>query len=199
MARKMAGINYNSGTFGMGTEWLQDQLYDRFRLLAANPLETALFRSKAGDTRNGVLLTIADTNNKGDRVPTAQKWYLWDMFITYQNPAVVPDATIQLLLNFFRTTIIAFKIENLDTMFSAPLSYFRPSLQIVQQPAATINTHAPMQDNREGQEFKIPQVLEENAVWHLDVLQTAASAGGLDDSFLLFAFNREMFRQGSGG
>lgn len=198
-SRAVQGVNYNAGTFGMGTEWLQDILYDRMRLLSTAPLETAMFRSKPGDTRNGVVLTIADTNNKGDRVPTAQKWYLWDLDIIFQGVAVIPDATMQLIYDTMQAVLIVFKIENLDTMFQAPLSYFRPTIQAVQQPAATINTHAAMQDNRGGQEYKIPLVLEENAVWHLDFVATAATSATLNNYFFLFAFNREMFRQGSGG
>lgn len=190
-------VKYNDGTFGMGTEWLHDFLFDRFRMLATNPLETALFRSKAGDTRNGQVLTIVDTNNKGDRVPAKQKWYLWQLMITYQAPAALPDATIQLLYDFLRLTLISFKIENLDTMFSAPLSYFRPHLQIMQAPAVTVNSHFAIQDNKEAaKEFRVPLVLEENAVWSLQLVQTAASAGGLDNHFLLFGWDREMYRQG---
>lgn len=193
MARQM---KYADGTFGMGTEWLHDFLFDRFRILAANPLQTALFRDKPGSTRNGVVLTTIDTNNKGDRVPTKQKWYLWNMSITYQTAALAVDADLQLVLDFFRTTLLSFKVENLDTMFSAPISFFRPTLQVVQAPAVTVNSHFAMQDNRGGQEFRIPQVLEENAVWHLDLDQTVASAGGIDNDFLLFVFDREMYRQG---
>ncbi len=189
-------VKYSDGSFGMGTEWLHDFIFDRFKLVSTNPLETAMFRSKAGDTRNGSVLTIIDTNNKGDRVPTAQKWYLWALEITYQNPVVVPDATLQLVYDFMRATLLVFKIENLDTMFSAPLSYFRPSLQITQQPAATINTHAALEDNRGGKDFRVPLVLEQNAVWHMDLVQTAASSATIDNSFFLFTFDREMYRQG---
>lgn len=189
-------VKYADGTFGMGTEWLHDFLFDRFRLLAGNPLTTALFKSKPGDTRNGVVLTVIDTNNKGDRVPTKQKWYLWNMEITYQSPVVLPDATAQLVYDFFRLTLLQFQIENLDTMFTAPVSYFRPHLQVMQAPAVTVNSHFAIQDNHKGKEFKVPLVLEENAVWGLTVAQTAASAGGLDNHFLLFGFDREMYRQG---
>jgi hypothetical protein len=193
---KNLGVNYSSGSFGMGTEWLHDFLYDRFRLLSTNPLVTALFRSKPGDTRNGVVLTVADTNNKGDRVPTAQKWYLWALTSIYQAPAVLPDATVQLIYTFLQTTLLTFKIENLDTMFSAPLSYFRPAIQGVSQPAATINSHIAMEDNLGTKEFRVPEVLEQNAVWHLDIEQTAASSGTLDNHFMLFGWDREMYRQG---
>ncbi len=189
-------VKYSDGTFGMGTEWLHDFLFDRFRLLAANPLTTALFRSKPGDARNGVVLTNIDTNNKGDRVPTKQKWYLWELTIIYQSPIVLPDATIQLMYDFIRATLLSFKIENLDTMFSAPISFFRPTFQVMQAPAATINSHFAMQDNPIRKELKVPEVLEENAVWHLDIDQTAASAGGLDNHFLFFGWDREMYRQG---
>lgn len=188
--------NYGTGTFGMGTEWLHDFAFDRFRLLAANPLTTALFRDKAGSTRNGVVLTVIDTNNQGDRVPTKQKWYLWDLEITYQAPALLADATIQLIYDFFRLTLVSFTIVNLAVMFTAPLSYFRPTIQGIQAPAVTVNSHYAAQDNRGGKPFRIPQVLEENAVWHLDLTQTAASNGALDNHFLLFGFDREMYRQG---
>lgn len=190
-------VNYNGGTFGMGTEWLHDFLFDRFRLLNTNPLETALFRSMPGATRNGVVLTIADTNNKGDRVPTKQKWYLWALEITYQGEEIRSDAEIQLIFNFFRTTILQFKIENLDTMFSIPLSAMRPTLQLLGPSAATFNgTYVYSANVDQVKPFKVPQVLEENAVWHLDIIQTAATAAGLDNDFLLFTFEREMFRQG---
>src|SRR5882672_10222522 len=138
---------YSDGTFGMGTEWLHDFLFDRFRILAANPLTTALFRDKPGSTRNSVVLTNVDTNNKGDRVPTKQKWYLWDLTIVYQAAAARNDAGVQLILDFFRATLISFRIENLDVMFSAPLSYFRPTLQLISAPAVTVNSRFPQQDN----------------------------------------------------
>lgn len=188
-------VKFNDGTFGMGVEWLHNFLFDRFRLLAANPLTTALFRNKPGDARNGVVLTIADTNNQGDRVPTKQKWYLWELQITYQSPVVLPDATTQLMYDFWRNTMIQFNITNLDQMFNAPLSYFRPTMQVMQAPAVTVNSHFAMQDNQEGKKFKVPLVLEENAVWDLTVAQTVASAGGLDNHFLLFGWDREMFRK----
>lgn len=188
-------VKFDDGTFGMGVEWLHNFLFDRFRLLAANPLTTALFRNKPGDARNGVVLTIADTNNQGDRVPTKQKWYLWGLEITYQSPVVLPDATAQLMYDFWRTTMIQFNITNLDQMFNAPLSYFRPTMQVMQAPAATVNSHFAMQDNHGGKKFSVPLVLEENAVWDLTVAQTAASAGGLDNHFLLFGWDREMFRK----
>lgn len=188
-------VKFNDGTFGMGTEWLHNFLFDRFRLLATNPLTTALFRNKPGDARNGVVLTIADTNNQGDRVPTKQKWYLWALEITYQSPVVLPDATAQLMYDFWRNTMIQFNITNLDQMFNAPLSYFRPAMQVMQAPAVTVNSHFAMQDNHKGKDFKVPLVLEENAVWDLTVAQTVASAGGLDNHFLLFGWDREMFRK----
>lgn len=194
MALKM---KYSDGTFGMGTEWLHDFLFDRFRLLAANPLTTVLFRSVSGAQRNSVVLTNVDTNNKGDRVPTKQKWYLWALRITYQSPVVLPDASAQLVYDFLRGTLLSFKIENLDTMFSAPLSMFPIIFQVMQAPAATINSHFAMQDNPGAQkEFKVPLVLEENAVWGLQIDQSAASSGTIDNHFLLFSWDREMYRNG---
>jgi hypothetical protein len=190
-------VKYSDGTFGMGTEWLHDFLFDRFRLLATNPLTTALFRSVSGAQRNGVVLTNADTNNKGDRVPTKQKWYLWALKIIYQSPVVLPDATAQLMYDFMRSTLVTFKIENLDTMFSAPLSYFPVMFQVMQAPAVTVNSHFAMQDNSGAKtRFEVPLVLEENAVWYIQIDQASASAGGLDNHFLLFAWDREMYRQG---
>jgi hypothetical protein len=187
---------YSDGTFGMGTEWLHDFLFDRFRLLATNPLVTALFRDKAGSTRNGVVLTPTDTNNKGDRVPTKQKWYLWDLTIIYQAAAARSDVTIQNILDFFRNTALTFRIENLDIMFTAPISYFRPTLQLITAPAVTVNSRLPQQDTLMRKELKVPEVLEENAVWHLDIEQTVASAAALDNDFILFGWDREMYRQG---
>ena len=186
---------YADGTFGMGTEWLHDFLFDRFRLLATNPLTTTLFKSISGAQRNGVVLTNVDTNNKGDRVPTKQKWYLWAMKIIYQSPVVLPDATAQLVYDFMRGTLLTFKIENLDSMFSAPLSYFPIIFQVMQAPAVTVNSHFAMMDNPAAKKkFEVPLVLEENAVWGLQIDQTAASAGGLDNHFLLFGWDREMYR-----
>lgn len=190
---------YADGTFGMGTEWLHDFLFDRFRLLAANPLSTALFRDKAGSTRNGAVLTVIDTNNKGDRVPTRQKWYLWNLLFIFQAAAVaMTDATAIFLMDFFRLTLVSFKIENLDVMFSVPLSFFRPHLQYISAPAVTVNSRFPQEDNLLSKTFSVPQVLEENAVWHLDLDQTAATNGALDNSFLLVAFDRELYRAGGG-
>lgn len=195
MAKQM---KYADGTFGMGTEWLHDFLFDRFRLLNANPLITAMFRDKAGSTRNGVVLTNVDTNNKGDRVPTRQKWYLWDLTVVWQSADIKTDAEIQTMLDFLRTTLLVFRIENLDTMFSAPLSYFRPAFQLLGPSAATFNnTYTFFASRQEATKaLKVPQVLEENAVWHLDIEQAAASAAGLDNDFILFGWDREMYRQG---
>lgn len=189
-------VKYADGTFGMGTEWLHDFLFDRFRLLSTNPLVTALFRDKPGSTRNGVVLTQIDTNNKGDRVPAKQKWYLWELTLVYQTAAAFTDANIQLALDFFRLTLLTFRIENLDTMFSAPISYFRPTLQIISAPAVTVNSRFPQQDNPIRKELKVPEVLEENAVWHLDIEQTAATNAAIDNTFLLLGWDREMYRQG---
>lgn len=188
-------VDYQTGSYGQGTEWIHDFLFDRYRLLATNPLETALFRDKPGSTRNGTVLTIIDTNNKGDRVPTAQKWYLWELQVTYQAAALQADATLQFLLTWMQNTLVNFKIENLDTMFSIPLSALRPTLQNVSAPAVTVNSRYPQQDNRGGQELRVPLVLEQNAVWHLDLISVAASNAALDNSFMLFTWQRELFRQ----
>src|SRR5690606_23503677 len=112
-----------------------------------------------------------------------------------QSPGVLPDATTQLMYDFWRNTMIQFNITNLDQMFNAPLSYFRPTMQVMQAPAVTVNSHFAMQDNQEGKKFKVPLVLEENAVWDLTVAHTVASAGGLDNHFLLFGWYREMLRK----
>ncbi len=80
-------IKLADGTFGQGMSWLHDILYDRLGLLSTNPLTTSLFRNKAGDTRNGVLLTLADTNNVAQQVPAGQKWYFWKLTVRYQGIA----------------------------------------------------------------------------------------------------------------
>lgn len=197
MARNIGAGNgvFNVGTFGAGLEWLQDFIFDRFRILATNPLSTNLFRNLPNSQRNGQNLTQFDTNVKSPQVPVKQKWYLWNLFIAWQTAAAVTDAVEQAYLSYTQATLISFKIENLDVMFSAPLSFFRPTQQIVTAPAATVNSRLPMQDNQDAQkDFKIPQVLEENAIWYLTLDQQAASAASLDNSFLLFAWDREMYR-----
>jgi len=163
--------------------------------LAANPLSTNLFRNLPNSQRNGVNLTQFDTNVKAPQVPVRQKWYLWNLFIAWQTAAAVTDAVEQAFLSYTQATLISFKIENLDVMFSAPLSFFRVTQQIITAPAVTVNSRLPMQDNQNANKaFKIPQVLEENAIWYLTLEQQAASAGALDNTFLLFAWDREMYR-----
>lgn len=187
---------YSDGTFGMGTEWIHDILFDRFRLLNANPLTTSLFRNKAGDTRNTVILTIADTNNNSDRVPVKQKWYLWKLAAKYQAAAARTDANLQSILDFMRNTIVQLTITNLDKMFTFPLSKFLPFDQLVSAPAVTVNSRYPKSTEDDRWELKVPLVLEENAQWSLDIIQTAASAAGLDNDFILFMWDRELYRQG---
>ncbi len=189
-------IKLNDGTFGQGMQWLHDILYDRLRLLVGNPLQTALFRNKAGDNRNSVVLTLADTNNQSSQVPTGQKWYFWMLTVKYQAAAARTDAQIQLILNFFRNTQITLNILNLDKMFSMPLSHFMPGDQLVSAPAATINSQYPKGSSKEDWELKVPIVLQEQANWTLDINQLAASDTALDNDFVLFEFDREMFRAG---
>lgn len=190
-------IKFADGTYGMGVEWLHDILYDRYILSATQPLETILFRNKAGDTRNNALLGIADTNNTGSNVPVANKWYLWTLSIKYQAIALRTDAQVQLILNFFRQTVISLTIQNLAVMFQFPLSYFLSSDQYINQPAATINTNVPRDQGKGCWELKVPIVLQENAVWFLTVLETAASDAALNGDYTLFAWDREMYRQGA--
>lgn len=186
---------FNVGTFGQGIEWLHDFLFDRFRILATNPLTTQLFRNAPNSQRNGQTLTQFDTNTKDTRVPTRQKWYLWQFWVLWQTAAAVSDAVEQAFLSYTQATLITFKIENLDTMFSAPLSFFRPTQQIVTAPAVTVNSRLPQQDNQSANKIlKVPQVLEENAIWYIQLDQQAASAGSLDNSFFLFAWDRELYR-----
>lgn len=189
-------IKYADGTFGQGVEWLHDVLYDRLILASAGPLQTSLFRNKAGDTRNAVLLTLADTNNVAQQVPVKQKWYFWKMTVRYNAIAVRADASIQLILDFYRNTIIQFNIQNLDKMFTVPLSYFMPGDQWVSVPAATVNSRYPKGSSSEDWELKVPLVLEENAVWSLDVVQLAANGAALNGDYIQFIFDREMYRQG---
>ncbi len=189
-------INLGNGTFGQGVQWLHDILYDRLRLLVGNPLQTSLFRNKAGDNRNGVVLTLADTNNVSPQVPTGQKWYFWVLTIKYQAAALRTDAQIQLILNFFRQTQISLNITNLATMFSFPLSHFMAEDQLVSAPAATINSQYPKGMSKGEWVMRVPIVLQEQATWSLDINQLAASDTALDNDFIYFAFDREMFRNG---
>lgn len=196
MGRRLVNraVKFADGTFGQGVQWIHDILFDRFRLLAANPLTTTLFRNKPGDQRNGVVLTIVDTNIVSNQVPVQQKWYLWKLSAKYQAAAIRSDANIQSILDFMRTTLIEFKIENLDRMFIFPLSKFLPFDQLVSNPAVTVNSQYPKSSEDCRWEMKIPLVLEQNAVWGLNVIQTAASAAGLDNDFILFLFERELYR-----
>jgi len=197
MARPNDSSVFNSGTFGQGLEWLHDFLFDRFRILATNQLTTQLFRNAANSTRNNVVLTQFDTNVKDTRVPTRQKWYLWNLYIMWQTPAAVTDAVEQAWLSFTQATLISFQIENLAVMFSAPLSFFKPTQQVVTAPAVTVNSRIPQQDNQSANKsFRVPQVLEENAISWLQLDQQAASAGALDNQFILFAWDRELYRLG---
>jgi hypothetical protein len=186
--------DFGNGTFGEGVEWLHDVVYDRMRLVSTNPLTTSLFRNKAGEQRNGVVLTLADTNVVNAQVPTKQKWYLWELNVKYQAHAAITDALMQNVLTFVQNTIVVFTIVNLDKMFTIPLGYFLPFDQLVSAPAVTVASRYPQ--IREGGKitFKVPLVLEENCVWSLDFTQLVASNAGLDNDFFLFLFDREMFR-----
>ncbi len=190
-------VKFNDGTFGQGQEWLHDILYDRYILASAGPLNTQLFRSATGLTRNSVVLGMADTNVTSNSVPVKNKWYLWQLKFIYQAIALRNDAAVQLILNWLRTTIISLTIQNLATMFQFPLSYFLPGDQYVNQPAATVNTNVPRGTGTEQWDMKVPIVLEENAVWWVDITETAANDAALNGDYALFAWDREMFRQGA--
>ncbi len=198
MPKATAGVSYNSGTFGMGIEWLHDKLYDRMRLLSTNPLTTALFRNKSGDSRNGSILTDFDTNNLGDSVPTQQKWYMWELKMQYQAEVLANDAYMQLVADLFRSTFVRLKIQSLDTIFQFLLSDFIGGDLYVAQPAATINSSVPRDTATPWKwTLRVPVVLEEKALWWLDFAQQAASSSTLDNDFVHFAFERELYRQGA--
>lgn len=193
-----AAVKYADGTFGMGVEWIHDRLRDRMRLLSTNPLKTSLFRNKAGDSRNGVILTEFDTNNQDSRVPVQQKWYLWSLKMQYQAEVLANDAYMQLIMDLFRTTIVRLTIQNLDKIFDFLLADLVGGDLYVTQPAATIYSNAPRDNGTPWQwEMKIPVVLEQNAIWYLDFIQQSASSATLDNDFVEFVWERELYRQGA--
>ncbi len=189
-------IKFDNGTFGQGIAWLHDVLYDRLILDANTPAQTSLFRNKAGDQRNGVVLTLADTNNISTQVPTKQKWMLWSLKVTYQGIAARTDLLVQAMLNFYRQTQITLTINSLASQFNLPLAHFLPGEQFVSAPAATINSRYPQGSSDEKWELRIPIVLEENAVWSLDVNCLTAPVAGIYGDYVLFSFDREMYRAG---
>jgi hypothetical protein len=184
---------FQDGTFGQGVEWLHDFFYDRVTL-ANNLVQTSLFRNKANDQRNGVTLTELDTNGKSDRVPTNQKWQLWKLYVIYQAIAARDDAGIQLILNQYRTVLLTYRIENLDVIWQVPMSYFLSGMQLISAPAVTVNSKYPSNLVMACWELKVPIVLEENTIGFLNYTPTVASGAALVGDFVLFVWEREMFR-----
>lgn len=185
---------FQDGTFGQGVEWLHDFLFDRVTV-ANNTVQTDLFRNKPNDNRNGVTLTALDTNNKSDRVPTNQKWQLWKLWVFWQSITAKNDANIQLILDQFRTVLLTYRIENLDVIWSVPLSYFMGNPQLISAPAVTVNSRFPQSNYMACWELSVPIVLEENAIHFLSYIPTVASGAGIAGDFVLFVWEREMFRQ----
>jgi len=189
-------INLNYGTWGAGGESLQYPIYDRMRMLnsqAVNP--RTLFNTAVGGTREGSVLTFADTNiEKSESVPSSQKWILRKLTVGYIAEETRTDAEIVAILDYMRRTTFRININSKDDMLRMPMWAFFGSPQLVSAPAATINSRYPQALFTGVFTLEIPIVLQALTDWKIIVEPLVASAAGLDNDFLTFVIDSERAR-----
>lgn len=188
-------IQLDDGTWGPGGELLQYPVYDRLTIANAT-LQWTLFKNAVNETRNGVVLNFADTNiTKSDGVPKSQKWTFWRMYVRYLSTSAKTDAIIQNFLSMVQETVLRFKIESKDEMFTVPLWKFFGADQLLSAPAVTVNSRFPQAVFDGVWELKIPIVLENLTTFSLEVEHLVAPNAALNGDFLAFEFDGERARR----
>lgn len=190
-------IKLDDGTWGEGGETLHYPVYDRMRMLNAQAVNTrSLFKSAVGTTREGNVLTFADTNiEKSESVPSSQKWTFWKFSCFYQASAARTDVQIQNILDYFRTTTIRCIINSKDDMFRLPLWKFMGHAQLVSAPAVTVNSRFPQAIFTGVFDLKVPIVLQSLTDWEVKIEPLVASAAALDNDFIGWEFDGERDRK----
>lgn len=189
-------IKLNDGSFGPGGDLLHYPIYDR-AIMLSTVLKHVLFKNAVNDTREGRVLTFSDTNiTKGDSVPKSQKWTFWRMrFFFMTVDSAKNDGLVSDVLLMIKETVIRFNFESKQELFVIPLWKFFGPLQILSQPAGTINSRYPMGVFDATWEFKIPIVMESLSAWELDIEHIVAPNSSMDGDFLGFEFDGERARQ----
>lgn len=192
----LGAVRFDDGTWGPGAEVLDWVMYDRV-LLANARTESLIFNATVGDTRNGVALTDADTNNLGGRaLPVRHKFTIWSVEFFYQAIAIRDNAAIQSIVDLFRNTVVRFNIDGKDLMFHTPLWYWNSAFQVQHVPSvAGDNVQPPGYANYQGVwTLKVPIVLQELTPWFMQVNESVASAAAIDGDFLAFGLRGELDR-----
>lgn len=188
-------IKLDEGTWGPGGELLHYPVYDR---LALNNgiLQHILFKAAVGETRNGVVLNFADTNiTKSEGVPKSQKWTFWRLNAYWLATAARTDAIIQNFISMVQETVLTFKIESKDEMFTVPLWKFFGATQVISAPAVTVNSRFPQGVFAGSWELKVPIVLENLTSFELIVDHLVAPNAALNGDFMAFEFDGERARR----
>ena len=190
-------IQLNDGTWGEGGEILHYPVYDRMRMLNSQAVNTrSLFKSAVGTTREGNVLTFADTNiEKSESIPSSQKWTFWTFSMFYQSASAKTDVLIQNILDYMRTSTCRCIINSKDDMFRLPLWKFWGNPQLVSAPAVTVNSSFPQGAFTSVWTLKIPIVLQSLTDWEVKIEPLVASVAGLDNDFIGFEFDGERARK----
>jgi hypothetical protein len=190
-------IRLDDGTWGEGGEELHYPVYDRMRMSAASAVQSrTLFKNAVGTTREGSVLTYADTNiEKSESIPASQKWTFWKLQLWYLSSTAKSDVLIQNILDYFRTTTVRCVINSKDDIFRLPLWKFLGSPQMVSAPAVTVNSRFPQSIYTGAWELKIPIVLQALTDWEVKIEPLVASVAGLDNDFIAFEFDGERVRK----
>lgn len=167
-------------------------MYDRLRLDSTLPpaTERVLFNQNVRSTRDGVVLTYADTNNDyGDRVPDTQSYvYYWLDVYMMMNPAQMDEEGLEAYYDIIRQTYISFTITNLADIFILPLwkffgaqqSFAVPTASLIQQPTPNFSGQWKLQK---------PITLEAGSQSYLSVfLPGGTSPAVLNGSFIGYSF-----------
>ena len=188
-------IALGDGTWGPGGELLNYPIYDRFAI--TNTItENILFKAAVGETRNGTVLNLADTNiTKSEGVPKSQKWTIWTVQMSYLAIAARTDALIQNILSMFQETICQFKIESKDEMFTLPLWKFFGGFQLISAPAVTVNSRFPQPVFSGRWEMKIPIVLENLTSFEMVFTHLTAPNAAINGDFLCVELDGERARR----
>ena len=189
-------VKFNDGTYGPGLEELHFPFWDRFPLLATRR-ENVLFNARAGDTRDGAVLTRADTNNPGITIPLKQKWEIWSMLFYYQAVAIRNDAAITAILNMVRDTIFNLNVESKDRLFEGQLGLYADGPRQIQHVPTAAGNNVPYgsQAYYLGKiDLKVPIILEQLTNWQVDFEHIALPAAAINGDFVMMYLDTHLFR-----
>ncbi len=136
MAKLIPGGNLiQGGMYGEGKEIQTFPRYDRIKL-KNGVMKHTLFDKKTGDDRNGVALTLADTNmEEGGQIPNVMKWEINEVWFQYQGIAERDDADVQNILLAINNSVIDLDVVAKFHTLIANLSLFNGAMQFVHGPS----------------------------------------------------------------